>query len=77
MGRVHPPEFVPGGVPLLGELSPLLTVSDAAELLRVSKPTIYRLIRQQGLPVVRLMADIRLDPDDIAAWVESRKVAAL
>jgi excisionase family DNA binding protein len=51
-------------------------VAEAAELLRVSKPTIYRLIRQQSLPVVKLMADIRLDPDDVAAWVESRKVAA-
>ncbi len=60
----------------MGELSPLLTVAEAAELLRVSKPTVYRLIRQQGLPVVKLMADIRLDPDDIAAWVESRKVSA-
>ena len=57
-------------------MAQLLTVAEAAELLRVSKPTLYRLIRQQGLPVVKLMSDIRLDPNDIAAWIESRKVGA-
>lgn len=56
----------------MGELSPLLTVAQAAELLAVSRPTIYRLVRNQGLPVVRITADIRFRPDDIEAWLDSR-----
>ena len=58
----------------MGELSPLLTVAKAAELLAVSRPTIYRLVRDHGLPVVRITADIRFRPEDIEAWLESRKV---
>jgi excisionase family DNA binding protein len=56
--------------------SPLLTVAQAAELLAVSKPTIYRLVRNHGLPVVRITSDMRFRPEDIDAWLESRKVGA-
>jgi excisionase family DNA binding protein len=56
----------------------LLTPQQLADQWQVSLPTLYRLIRQDGLPVVRLhdKADIRISPEDAAAWLESRKVAA-
>ncbi|MBI4173150.1 MAG: helix-turn-helix domain-containing protein [Candidatus Aenigmarchaeota archaeon] len=38
----------------------LLTVSETAGLLRVSSPTIYRLIREEGFPVVRIGEQIRI-----------------
>jgi excisionase family DNA binding protein len=57
----------------LGQLSPLLTVQQCAELLAVSRPTIYRLVRDHGLPVVRPTGnDIRFRPDDLESWLESR-----
>jgi hypothetical protein len=48
-----------------------------ADQWQVSLATVYRLIRQDGLPVVRLhdKADIRIAPADAAAWLESRKVS--
>jgi excisionase family DNA binding protein len=56
----------------------LLTPQQLAEQWQTSVATIYRLIRQDGLPVVRLhdKADIRIAPEDAAAWLEGRKVSA-
>jgi excisionase family DNA binding protein len=56
----------------------LLTPQQLADQWQTSVATIYRLIREDGLPVVRLhaKADIRIAPEDAAAWLESRKVSA-
>jgi excisionase family DNA binding protein len=56
----------------------LLTPQQLADQWQVSLPTVYRLVREEGLPVVRLhsKADIRIDPEDAAAWLEGRKVAS-
>lgn len=59
-------------------MAPLLTPQQLAEQWQVSLATVYRLIREDHLPVVRLhdKADIRIAPEDAAAWLESRKVGA-
>lgn len=56
----------------------LLTPQQLADQWQTSVATVYRLIREAGLPVVRLhdKADIRIAPEDAAAWLESRKVGA-
>jgi excisionase family DNA binding protein len=56
----------------------LLTPQQLADQWQVSLATLYRLIREDGLPVVRLhdRADIRIFPEDAEAWLESRKVEA-
>jgi excisionase family DNA binding protein len=56
----------------------LWTPQQLAEQWQVSLATVYRLIRDDGLPVVRLhgRADMRIDPQDAAVWLEGRKVAA-
>ena len=56
----------------------LRTPQQQADEWQTSVATIYRLIREEGLPVVRLhkRADIRIDPEDAAAWLQSRKVNA-
>ncbi|MDX6480003.1 MAG: Helix-turn-helix domain [Gaiellaceae bacterium] len=45
----------------------LLTVQEAAEILRVSPMTVYRMIERDELPVIRLStgpkAGIRIDPE--------------
>ena len=61
----------------LGELSPLLTVQQCAELLAVSRPTLYRLVRDHGLPVIRPTGnDMRFRPQDVEAWLEAKTVVA-
>ena len=56
-------------------MTSLLTVQQLADQWQTSAPTIYRLVREFGLPVVRFhpKADMRFDPEDAAAWLESRK----
>jgi excisionase family DNA binding protein len=56
----------------------LLTPQQLADQWQVSLATVYRLIRDDSLPVVRLhdKADYRISPEDAEAWLESRKVAA-
>jgi excisionase family DNA binding protein len=56
-------------------LSQLLTVAQTAELLAVSRPTLYRLVRDHGLPVIRPTGnDMRFRPEDIERWLDSRTV---
>jgi excisionase family DNA binding protein len=56
---------------------PLLTVQQCAELLAVSRPTLYRLVRDHGLPVIRPTGnDMRFRPEDIEAWLDSRVTVA-
>ena len=56
----------------------LLTPQQLADQWQTSVATIYRLIREDGLPVIRLhsKADYRIAPEDAEAWLESRKVSA-
>ncbi len=55
----------------------LLCVQEVADLLGVSRATIYRLIQRNGLPFVRFGKELlRFRPADIEAWVESWAGAA-
>jgi excisionase family DNA binding protein len=52
----------------------LLTDSEAAEILRLTARQVARLARRGELPSVELPGgEVRFDPDDLRAWVESRK----
>jgi excisionase family DNA binding protein len=53
----------------------LLTPQQLADQWQVSLATVYRLVRQDGLPIVRLhdKADMRISPEDAEAWLEARK----
>jgi len=57
-------------------MTQLLTVAEVAAMLRVSRATVYRLVRNAALPVVKIGADMRIDPADVERWLESRKVFA-
>ena len=52
----------------------LMTVSECADWLHVSKTTLYGLIRE-GLPFYAL-GDKRFNPEAVMRWLESRKVSA-
>lgn len=52
----------------------LITASDVAELLQVSKPMVYRLMNTQGFPrPIKLGVSVRWDSAEIDAWVEDQK----
>ena len=51
------------------QLENLLTIPQLAKFLGVSRPTIYILMRTEGLPFIRLGGSIRFSPASIRAWL--------
>ena len=48
----------------------LLTPADAARLANVSRDTIYREIQRGSLRVLHVGRQLRIDPDDLAGYLE-------
>ena len=51
-----------------------LTIEEVAEILRVSRATIYRECRNKNIPYFKVAGAIRFDRTDIAAWIEASRV---
>ena len=54
-----------------------LTASEAAERMRVSKMTVYRLIRSGKLPAVRIGKAYRVREDDLERYLNASYVRAV
>jgi len=52
--------------------SGLLTVPEAAQLLRISRNLAYELVAQHQLPCVRLGRTIRIPRDSLEQWIRER-----
>lgn len=53
-----------------------VTVNEVAQLMRVSKMTVYRLIAQGDLPAVRIGRTYRIREEDVHRYLESRYTEA-
>jgi excisionase family DNA binding protein len=51
----------------------LLTVSQTAELLCVSRQTVYAYIYKQGLPSISVGGIRRIHPDSLMRWLAERE----
>ncbi|MEM1141437.1 MAG: helix-turn-helix domain-containing protein [Pseudomonadota bacterium] len=51
----------------------LLTVPEAAEVLRISPAGVRRLIQSNDLPVHRIRSSVRIAREDIVAYLEGTK----
>lgn len=51
--------------------APYLTVEEVAELMRVSKMTVYRLLHSGELPGIRVGRSFRVPPDALDAFLRS------
>lgn len=51
---------------------PLLTVRDAAKILKVSNRTVHQLIADGQLPSVKLVRSRRIRPEDLREFIDSR-----
>jgi excisionase family DNA binding protein len=49
--------------------APLLSIAEAAELLRISRATVYRLIGAGEMPALRVGHSLRIDRDELHAWL--------
>ncbi len=53
-----------------------MTVNEVAQLMRVSKMTVYRLIHQGDLPAVRIGRGYRIREEDVHSYLDSRYTEA-
>jgi len=51
----------------------LLTVDDLADSLKVSRPWVYKLVRQKRIPFYHIEKCVRFSPAEIRQWLEDRK----
>lgn len=51
----------------------LLTVAETSQQLNLSEKSIYRLIKAQSLPVIRCGRAIRITPEDLKNYTNSRR----
>ena len=49
--------------------SPLLTVREVAQYLRVHQTTVYRLLKQHKLPAFQVVSDWRFNREEIQRWM--------
>jgi excisionase family DNA binding protein len=49
--------------------SPLLTVREVAQYLRVHQTTVYRLLKQHKLPAFQVGSDWRFNREEIQRWM--------
>jgi excisionase family DNA binding protein len=54
-------------------LEALLTIEQTAEWLGLSKPTVYELIYNEGLPTVKLGKSRRIILESLQQWVKERE----
>ncbi len=52
---------------------PLLSVTEAAEYLSVSRTTVYRLVHAGAVPAVKVGGQLRLDRDELHTYVYQEK----
>ena len=67
--------FRPTATSSTAELMPLLTVREAADLLRVSDRTLWTLTNEGGIPAVKVGRSVRYDQADLAKWIAAQKTA--
>lgn len=56
------------------EISRLLTVAEVASVMRVSRMTVYRLIRREQLTAIRVGRNYRVREEDLAAYLDRSSV---
>jgi len=63
---------MPSLITRLGSRKQPLTVAELADVLRVSKRSVYYSIKNDGLPVIKIGSTIRIDPVHAAKWLRER-----
>jgi excisionase family DNA binding protein len=53
----------------------VLTIHEVSEYLRVSRQTIYRMLRRGDIPAFRIGGDWRFNIEDLGHWVEKGSLA--
>jgi excisionase family DNA binding protein len=52
----------------------MLTPSELAGLLKISKAGVYRLIEQRRLPFYKVMGSLRFDKEDVMSFLQQNRI---
>ena len=58
--------------PIVGFMK-VLTVKETADVLKVKPQWVYRMMRNDGLPCIRLGRQIRIDEESLEKWLAERR----
>ena len=77
----YPPGLPPATIPAIEKREPftearLKTVNEVADLLRVSRMTVYRMIKTGEMPAVRVGRSYRLRSEDVDTYLTERYTEA-
>jgi excisionase family DNA binding protein len=61
-------------IPKGEKMNKLLTIEEAISLLRISKPTIYRLTSQRKIPFIKIGECVRFLETRLMQWIEQQAV---
>lgn len=56
-------------------MADLLKIRDVARMLKLQPWVIYKMVKENSIPVIRIGRNVRFDPDDIGRWIDSQKQA--
>ena len=59
-----------------GSLPSLLTIEEMADILRLSKTSVYRLVQRRELPFCRVGRNLRFSREDLEAYLAARRVSS-
>jgi len=51
---------------------PLMTVEQVSKWLNVGKNTVYRLVKEDGLPALKVVHSLRFRRAEVARWLEEK-----
>lgn len=52
----------------------ILKLEEVAEILKIHKSTVYRLLKKGEIPAMKIGADYRFIGEELESWVKSRTV---
>ena len=53
----------------------LMTVAEAAEVLKVARATVYMYVYKRVIPHIKCEGALRFSPSALQAWIDERSVA--
>ena len=56
-----------------GRTARMMTVSEVSEYLRISRASVYRLVKMKEIPVIRIGRQLRFRKDVIEEWLSKKE----
>lgn len=55
----------------------LLTLKELSRYLKISKPTLYKMVQKGKIPALKIASQWRFKKEDINSWIEKQKKISL